>query len=95
MNRETTANFEVNKFGFQEIDPIREGQFPVTIGTFNTLAEDQELIESFSPIQIQTTEQFPNQDAGINVNTSNDLNTKYLNLEDNNENPQCSGEYLH
>ena len=27
---------------------------------------------------------------GINVNISNDLNTKYLNLEDNNENPQYS-----
>ena len=25
MNRETTTNFEVDKFGFQEVDPIREG----------------------------------------------------------------------
>ena len=51
-------------------------------------------MESFSPIQIQTVEQFPNQDMGINVNISNDLNTKYLNLEDNNENPQYSLENI-
>ena len=31
---------------------------------------------------------------GINVNISNDLNTKYLNLEDNNENPQYSLENI-
>ena len=89
VNRETTANFEVDKFGSQEVDPICEVQFPVTAGTSNAPAEDRDLIESFSPIQIQAAEQFPNQDVGINVNISNDLNTKYLNMEDNNENHQC------
>ena len=77
-----------------EVDPICEVQFPITTGTSNALADDRDLIESFSPIQIQAAEQFPNQDVGINVNISNDLNTKYLNLEDNNENPQCSLENI-
>ena len=56
VNRETTANFEVVKFRSQEVDPICEVQFLVTTGTSNALAEDQDLIESFSPIQIQAVE---------------------------------------
>ena len=94
VNRETMANFEVDKFGSQEVDLIREGQFPVTTSTSNAFTEDQDLMESFSPIQIQAVEQFPNQDVRINVNISNDLNTRYLNLEDNNENHQCSLENI-
>ena len=78
VNRETTANFEVDKFGSQEVDPICEVQFPVTTDTSNASAEDRDLIESFSLIQIQAVEQFPNQDVGINVDIPNDLNTKYL-----------------
>ena len=35
VNRETTTNFEVDKFGFQEVDPIHEGWFSVTTDTFN------------------------------------------------------------
>ncbi|KAK3189485.1 hypothetical protein Dsin_029046 [Dipteronia sinensis] len=63
-----------------ENTPIRKRQFLVTTGTFNALMEDRDLMESFSLIQIQMANNF----------FSIDLNTKYLNLEDNNENPQCS-----